>query len=34
MERGDESPSLGWADSTALAALGIVMIGVTVRTFF
>jgi Terpene cyclase DEP1 len=34
MERGDASPSLGWADTAALAALGIVMIGVTVRTFF
>ena len=33
-ERGDASPSLGWADTAALAALAIVMIGVTVRTFF
>jgi Protein of unknown function DUF2834 len=34
MERGDAFPSLWWADTAALAALGIVMIGVTVRTFF
>jgi hypothetical protein len=33
MAHGEASPPLQWADTTALAALGIVMIGVTVRTF-
>ncbi len=33
-ERGDASPSLRWADTAALAALGVAMIGLTLRTFF